>query len=417
MIFDKSALESLSLDESVWLEAFFRANVVPVFYVETLADLEKQVEQGKTPEAVVGRLAEKTPANALPNWHHRVPLLGELAGDTIPMTGQALIEAPDLKQAPDGSVGVHFEESPEAAARLRWQDHEFLEVERQVARQWRSELAVQELDPVVGALSNIVPPSTKISDLAQLKVFIDDFCSLDSPEVIRLAFDVLAVPDGHRRVALERWEAAARPPLDQFAPYCAHVFKVDLLFYLGVDRSFIAGQRASNRVDIAYIYYLPFAKVFASKDNLHRRTVPLFLREDQSYLDGHELKQALHELDEHYDRLPDEIKQLGVLSFASWPPADLDNVVTRLWDKHMRPDWRDLAREHEKNIGRPVDTAAGRETVAEINRKLDGARVVPGDAVLLGDPRPDYFAISYRIPAKKGKWRLVSKEVEDADER
>ena len=37
-IFDKSALQSLSMDESVWLDAFFLVNVVPLFYVETLAD-------------------------------------------------------------------------------------------------------------------------------------------------------------------------------------------------------------------------------------------------------------------------------------------------------------------------------------------------------------------------------------------
>jgi hypothetical protein len=49
-IFDKSALQALSLDEAVWFDAFLLANVVAVFYVETLADLEKEVAEGKTPE-------------------------------------------------------------------------------------------------------------------------------------------------------------------------------------------------------------------------------------------------------------------------------------------------------------------------------------------------------------------------------
>jgi hypothetical protein len=47
-IFDKSALQSLSMDESVWLDAFFLINVVPLFYVETLADLKKEVAEGKS---------------------------------------------------------------------------------------------------------------------------------------------------------------------------------------------------------------------------------------------------------------------------------------------------------------------------------------------------------------------------------
>jgi hypothetical protein len=33
VIFDKSALQALSMDEAVWFDAFFLANVVPVFYV------------------------------------------------------------------------------------------------------------------------------------------------------------------------------------------------------------------------------------------------------------------------------------------------------------------------------------------------------------------------------------------------
>src|SRR5262245_30244074 len=70
-IFDKSALQALSIDESVWLEAYFLSNVTPLFYVETLADLEKAAAEGRTPEEVVASLASKTPSDAYPNVHHR----------------------------------------------------------------------------------------------------------------------------------------------------------------------------------------------------------------------------------------------------------------------------------------------------------------------------------------------------------
>lgn len=45
-IFDKSFLESLTLDEAVWFDNFFLANITPIFYVETLADLEKENKKG-----------------------------------------------------------------------------------------------------------------------------------------------------------------------------------------------------------------------------------------------------------------------------------------------------------------------------------------------------------------------------------
>ena len=60
-LFDKSFLQSLSLDESVWFAHFFMPVVCPLFYVETLADLEKAVRAGRTPEQEVGIIARKFP--------------------------------------------------------------------------------------------------------------------------------------------------------------------------------------------------------------------------------------------------------------------------------------------------------------------------------------------------------------------
>jgi len=60
-LFDKSFLQSLSLDESVWFDHFFHAIVCPLFYVETLADLDKPVKEGKTPQGEVRIIAEKFP--------------------------------------------------------------------------------------------------------------------------------------------------------------------------------------------------------------------------------------------------------------------------------------------------------------------------------------------------------------------
>src|SRR6476646_3301789 len=86
LIFDKSLIEMLSPDEAVWLGQFYRVNVVPVFLVETLADLEKEVAAGRTPEQVVGRLAEKTNiVTADPNTHHWRLALSNLLGTEGPM--------------------------------------------------------------------------------------------------------------------------------------------------------------------------------------------------------------------------------------------------------------------------------------------------------------------------------------------
>ena len=81
LIFDKSTLQSLNPDEAVWLDNFFLTNITPLFFIETLADLEKQIRSGRTPEQIVGELAYKTPdMGSRPNVHHMVLLNGELNG-------------------------------------------------------------------------------------------------------------------------------------------------------------------------------------------------------------------------------------------------------------------------------------------------------------------------------------------------
>src|ERR1700737_2076854 len=81
LIFDKSSLESLNLDEAVLLDNFYMSNITPLFFVECLADLEKAIRSKSTPEQLVGSLANRTPeSQSYPNEHHMNILKGELAG-------------------------------------------------------------------------------------------------------------------------------------------------------------------------------------------------------------------------------------------------------------------------------------------------------------------------------------------------
>lgn len=399
------------MDEAVWLDAFFSANVVPPFYVETLADLAKDLGRAASAEDLVGMLAEKTPSDAYPNMHHRELLLAELAGHEIPINGVTVIAGGDVREQPGGKRGLHVGPSTEGKALARWREHEFSEVERSAARTWRAELAEHDASVVADGLGGILPKE-KISTLEQLKSFLDSFCATSDPHVVTLALQLLGVPAEAAGAALQRWESAGRCALDQFAPYTTHVFKVDLLFYLGAYRGFISAQRPSNRMDMAYLYYLPFTKAFASGDKLHGRTAPLFLGPDQTFLPADELKASLSELDDHYERLPDEVKRRGVLAFAAYPPAEIDNAVTLAWDRHMRPDWRELARHAQADVGEAPDREAGQQTVAELERELASARSVLGAGTTSGEAEPDYYLIQRMVPATKGRWRIIPPEAE-----
>ena len=147
LIFDKSALQSLSIDEAVWLDNFFQTNLTPLFFIETLADLEKQTKSGKKPEDVVGDIALKAPdRGAHPNAHHQRLVEAELFGvDTVPMDGRGIL-AGGKPVTLNGEKGIIFSQSPEEEAFHRWQRRDFLGAERNVAKRWRNALAVSDFE-------------------------------------------------------------------------------------------------------------------------------------------------------------------------------------------------------------------------------------------------------------------------------
>jgi hypothetical protein len=136
--------------------------------------------------------------------------------------------------------------------------------------------------------------------------------------VLSLAAAFLQIPQHLHSPIIEAWKRKGRRPLKAFAPYAAHVVAVELFFQFGLAAHLIASNRPSNRTDIAYLFYLPFCTLFASSDNLHRRTAPHFLRPDQEFVWGHDLKAGLKAVNTHFLQVPEEQREKGIMSFADW---------------------------------------------------------------------------------------------------
>ena len=298
-LFDKSFLQALNVDESVWFDHFFLPTVCPLFYSETLGDLEKTVREGRTPEQEVGIIADKFPdMHGMPCSYHRNLCMEELLGRPIPMTGQVPLAGGRRVESQDGRAAV-FEPSPEAEAFARWQKREFLEIERQYARLWRGQLTtidISEASAVVASLG----VSTKCKDVEQAKLLAAKALRRGKKpfEWMSFALRILGVSQVYRQQALKRWFRSGKPPLVDYAPYTAFVLEVEVFFQVALASDLISKEPASNRLDIAYLFYLPFCMMFVSNDRLHRRSAPLFLRPDQEFVWGPDLKTSLGELNE-----------------------------------------------------------------------------------------------------------------------
>jgi hypothetical protein len=183
---------------------------------------------------------------------------------------------------------------------------------------------------------------------------------------------------------------------------------VDLFFCIGLGADLIGRERPTNKIDIAYLYYLPFCMAFTSRDKLHERTAPFFLDEEQVFIRGDDLKADLAKLDAHYSQLSEDEKLRGVMSFARYPPVDGDFLVSKMWDTLMRPEWREWANRL------PESKSKGNEAqiVAEINEIADAPRASLEPSGSLEEA--DAILVQRRIPLYRGKWRMVPPEVENA---
>jgi len=400
LLFDKSTLQSLSVDESVWLDAFYYPNITPLFFVETLADLEKEVGEGRTPEQVVGNLAEKTPTGGHPNLYHQTLCVNELLGGAPVVMDHVVVVAEGRRVASGKRRGIVMDELPEVAALRRWEEGKFLEVERTFARRWRSTLSGLDLTAIYQQGREVIARLGRPADLPEAKAMAVKLLEKPGSRWARDALLRFNIPDAARRAILRRWSDRGSPPLREVAPYTAHVTTVDTFFAIALGADLISRERPSNKVDIAYLYYLPFCMAFTSNDNLHERTAPVFLDNEQVFIRGQGLKTDLAKLDAFYSALPENVKEQGVMSFAHYPPTDGDFLTSSLWDKLMRPDWR----EHAKRPREPMSQDEEKKLVEQIQQMADARPAGPVD---FDSEEADAVVIHRQVPMFRGKWRLL----------
>jgi len=408
-LFDKSFLQSLHVDESVWFDRFFSANICPLFYVETLADLDKSnLANGRTPERLVGIIAEKTPeVSGCPNVHHQQLCISELMGQRVPMTGQIPITG-GRPVNHEGRRGAVFNVSPESLAFSRWQQGHFHEVEREHARGWRDMLSKLDLPSVARGMRALGIDSSVAKTLEDAAALAGRIVhgGVKPFDQIQLVFAFVDIPNELMHPILERWSVDRYRPLSEYAPYVAHVLTVEIFFQIALGAGLISAERASNRADIAYLFYLPFCHVFISADKLHRRCAPLFLRAKQDFIWGPDLKADLRRLNDHYAQLPAEIKDRGISHFATEPMGEETDLIIRLWDRHL-PGWRATRRP-----SKPISAYSQHELLGRMNGMRSAPTTEPPS---FADPNFDLseLSIERHVLRKKGAWYQVPKDLQE----
>ena len=409
LIFDKSTLEGLSVDESVLLDNFYRSNIPPIFFVECLADLEFEIKRRKrmkgTPEQLVASLAERTPdSQSSVNMYHIGVLQEELSGmfDLDRSLLRPLIARGELVQLGD-SKGMIVRQSEEEQAFQRWSRHEFFELERQIARGWRQMISRIDLDAMPAQVLRALGPWRKPTSLEDARSLTDTIIDNVDPEwLLRFGLNLLGVP-ANAGLLVRAWIADGRKPLRQYRPYFIHMLSIHLFFSLVLPAQLLRKVKPSHHIDLAYLYYLPFCAVFSSRDNFHVEVAPLFLRSEQRFVHGDALKADLKRLNEHYLRLSEEERDKGLCGFAACPPDDPECLTTQLWDAYL-PAWRTQSK--------PVDVSPQIEkALKELVDKFTTQATPVADGVINDMSELGFFQITKEIKPAKGSYLRFAKDV------
>jgi hypothetical protein len=406
LLFDKSTLESLSLNEAVLLDNFYRSTITPLFFVECLADLEREMRRMKgSPEQLVGSLAERTPdCQSATNVHHMAILKGELSGqfnlDTVLL--RPFVAAGKVVALGD-SKGMLLKASDEEEAVQRWARSDFLGLERQIARRWRRMIEGIDLAAMSTTVCRAIGPWRKPTSLSDARTMTNTIVdNMDQEWLLRFGLDLLGVPEATEYVVND-WKSNRRKPLRTHRPYFIHMLSINIFFALVLQTQLLSKVKASHHIDLAYLYYLPFCAVFSSRDNFHVQVAPLFMHPAQQFVHGDDVKADLKRLHERYSELPLETREKGLYTFAQFPPDDSSFLTTRLWDAYL-PDWR----KNSKNV---VDVPEHiKEALAELMRKYQEAAPA-SDAGAVTTKDLAFAQLTRSIKPLKGDYFQIAKDV------
>lgn len=405
-LFDKSFLQSLNPNQALFFDKFFLSVVAPIFHAETLADLEKAVREGRTPEEEVGFIANKMPElNIAVCANHQGICVNSFLGSETPMDGR-VPRARGKHVQVAGQPALVYRSSPEEEAYDRWMQRDFLGVERKFAKYWRRAIQT-DISKIAQVLDVMGVDAKKCKTLEDVKDTAVAFARRTERPLDRLnlAVIMLGIPSHLEDKVYSRWKEAGFPPLTEYAPYAGYAFTIALFFHIGVAARLL---NRDDQMDITYLFYLPFCSVFVSSDKLHRRSAPLFLRSDQEFVWGPDLRQNLTNIVDHYLKQPEELKEKGIWELAPWPPEEVGGLAIELYDRHLAKDWR------EKLKGPELPPQVEQALVEHI-KSMDQAPEIPSPEVrsiedvsmmkverFIRKRRGDFYQVGKDVPPYSG---------------
>ena len=340
IILDKSTLQSLSPDEIFILNKFYFIHITPVLLMEILGDLKKPTKNGLS-EDKVKLLANKIlPSDSAIGAHFMHLIIASLSGYPVEMGRRPHIAGGVQVESESGEKGVVFEVSQEEKALNNWKIGNFTEAESLLSEQWRESTKALDLEAFKRDSKQKMKILKSPRNIEQLHHYLSSFLTQEELQtgLLQSLIEAIRLDFGMAQKIFLRWEQSKYKLIKDFSPYAYFFLKVLTLFQLGLTFDLI-GTRATNKIDLEYIYYLPFCMIFISNDKFHKSITGTFLSSDQAFVDGEDLKKDLANLSNEWNKLKEPRKAAWEAKYGHGPPARSDCLTYILW-KRFWPKWK-----------------------------------------------------------------------------
>lgn len=380
IIIDKSTFQSLSFDEIILLHNYYRPNITPILVMEILADLKKDFDNSKNANKRVQDFAKKLlPYNSAVNIFYMELFAGDLIYGNTTIDYTPVLGSSELVKSDSGKIGFHFKESPQEKAISRWRDGEFLIAEKELARIWRTNTTQKDLlVNLKETLKDKIKIKESFKNLEDLNQHVNLF--LENPviqeELLIFLISEFGVSAENASLIFFRWAQAENKSVKVFAPYAFFCGKVKILFDLAL-RFDLVGTRPTNLLDLQYLYYLPFAKLFTSNDKFQKNLAPFLMDSNQEFIDGMELKNDLKNLANYRSTL---YEKKDILRTQNEPPQIPDSLTYKIWNKYFDwpPKYKSLISKTPDNYKETMD-----EFINAKKTNADPSKNIKGDVEFL----------------------------------
>ena len=332
ILVDKSIFQSLSKDEIQYLRKYYNIVFCPTLFYEILGDLKKY-DNEELSKKEVNKVAYKIHGpNAYFTTDFRTLILAELLGNNIDMNRKPILTGGREIDIGKGKKGIFFEEQPEFIALRRWLEGKYSEAEKLYATNWRNCIDATDLN-IAKINAKYFRKTKSLKELKEyIPVIIED--QNNQFELLQFLLKIIGSDINIRNKVCERWLASNMPKIKDFALYAYYCLSVYMNFYVGIAQNHL-GTRASNVIDLEYVLYLPFCKVFTSSDIFLMSFSKEFLAEEQDFVWGFDLKKDLQSICEYWSGKSDEQRKQYRKKYGNYPPEIQDSVTCKLWKKHF----------------------------------------------------------------------------------